>query len=301
MSATTRIACGSESDVRHRPLSVAGAGWLAAAGAVYAVSWLPSVWFWRELMRAVGGRVSFADAARAYYCGHLGKYIPGKAMVLVIRAAMVKDRGCPPLRAAITASYETLTMMGTGMALGAAIAPLLFRDWMAAHLPLTGLSPLAQSAWALAAVTLLIALSLPFLSKLLTWIAAKATPAASVADKHVEISTGSPAETAQPLMHLAPSHRRRLCRLRRELGRAGTLPGSGVSGRRRHDVRPFRLASLDGRDGPFHFARLRGPLRTRRLGCAGRHSAGDPQLAARNRRPNGRCRNAPFPRRLFPD
>ena len=136
-----------QSDVRHRPLSAAGAGWLVAAGAVYAVSWLPSVWFWRELMRAVGGRLSFADAARAYYCGHLGKYIPGKAMVLVIRAAMVKDRGCPPLRAAITASYETLTMMGTGMALGAAIAPLLFRDWMAAHLPLTGLSPLAQSAW----------------------------------------------------------------------------------------------------------------------------------------------------------
>lgn len=171
----------TQSDVRHRPLAASSAGWLVLAGAVYIVSWLPSVWFWRELMRALGGRVKFGDAARAYYCGHLGKYIPGKAMVLVIRAALVKDRGCRPLTATVTASYETLTMMGTGVALGAALAPLLFRTWIATHAPALSLSPALQAAIALVAVTALVAGSLPFVSKLLTWIAVKATPDSSLA------------------------------------------------------------------------------------------------------------------------
>jgi uncharacterized membrane protein YbhN (UPF0104 family) len=170
----------TQSDVRQRPLSAAGIGWLVAASLVYMVSWLPSVWFWRELMRAVGGRVTFRDAARAYYCGHLGKYIPGKAMVLVIRAALVKDRGCPPLLAAVTASYETLVMMGTGVAFGAALAPLLFRDWIAVHLPSLGVSPALQTLAALVLVTAVVAASLPLDAKVLTWIAAKAVPESSL-------------------------------------------------------------------------------------------------------------------------
>ena len=171
----------NQSDVRQRPLTASGAGWLVAAGVVYTLSWLPSVWFWRELMRALGGRVKFRDAARAYYCGHLGKYIPGKAMVLVIRAALVKDRGCRPLTATVTASYETLTMMGTGVALGAALAPLLFHEWISARAPRWTLSAPLQAAIALVAVTALVAGSLPFVSKVLTWIAAKATPDSSLA------------------------------------------------------------------------------------------------------------------------
>ncbi len=179
----------TQSDVRQRPLSAAGIAWLVAGVVVYIVSWLPSVWFWRELMRAVGGHVTFRDAARAYYCGHLGKYIPGKAMVLVIRAALVKDRGCPALLAAVTASYETLVMMGTGVAFGAALAPLLFRDRIAVHLPALRLSPAYQAITAFAVVTVLVAGSLPLVAKVLSWIAAKAVPDSSRArEQHVAIS-----------------------------------------------------------------------------------------------------------------
>jgi glycosyltransferase 2 family protein len=170
----------TQSNVQQQPLSAASFGWLVAASLVYLVSWLPSVWFWRELMRAVGGQVAFRDAARAYYCGHLGKYVPGKAMVLVIRAALVKDRGCPPLLAAVTASYETLVMMGTGLAFGAALAPLLFRDWIAVHFPPIAISPAVQSLAALAVVTVIVAASLPLVAKVLTWIAAKAVPDSSL-------------------------------------------------------------------------------------------------------------------------
>ena len=69
------------------PLTPASSAWLLLSAVLYVVSWLPSVWFWRELMRALGGRPDFAAAARAYYCGSLGKYVPGKAMVLVLRGS----------------------------------------------------------------------------------------------------------------------------------------------------------------------------------------------------------------------
>jgi hypothetical protein len=101
--------------------------WLAASAAVYLLGWLPTVWFWRRMMRAVGGNVAWGDAVRAYYCGHLGKYIPGKATVLVIRAGLLKDRGCPARLAALTAAYETLMLMGVGLASAAALLPRLFR------------------------------------------------------------------------------------------------------------------------------------------------------------------------------
>jgi uncharacterized membrane protein YbhN (UPF0104 family) len=171
----------NQSDVRQQPLSAAGVWWLVASGVVYTLSWLPSIWFWRQLMHALAGRVKFRDAARAYYCGQLGKYIPGKAMVLVIRGAMVKDRGGSALTGTITAAYETLTMMGTGVAVGAALAPLLFQGWITAHAPWLNLTPLLQTAIATIVVTVLILLLLPLISRMLTWIAAKVTPVSGLA------------------------------------------------------------------------------------------------------------------------
>jgi len=82
-------------------------GWLILAGCVYLLGWLPSIWFWNRLLREFGGDVNYVNTARAYYCGHLGKFIPGKVMVLVIRAALLKDRGVRPAVAALTAAYET--------------------------------------------------------------------------------------------------------------------------------------------------------------------------------------------------
>ena len=153
----------NQTDVRTS-LSAASVGWLAASSAVYLAAWLPSVWFWARLMRSLGGVVRLRDAARAYYCGHLGKYIPGKAMVLVIRSAMVKDRGCPARIAAITAAYETLTLMGTGVLVGVLLAPL--REWVRTDLevPLMALAVLLATA------------VLPFSARLLSWIAVKVLP-----------------------------------------------------------------------------------------------------------------------------
>jgi hypothetical protein len=51
---------------------------------------------------------------RAYYVGHLGKYVPGKAMVIVIRAALMHRARVPAAIAATSTVYETLTTMAVG-------------------------------------------------------------------------------------------------------------------------------------------------------------------------------------------
>lgn len=64
---------------------------------------------------------------RAYFLGHLGKYVPGKALVVILRVAGVK-RWVPSLRvAAISTLLETLTMMAVGAFL-AAVLTLIFLD-----------------------------------------------------------------------------------------------------------------------------------------------------------------------------
>ncbi len=142
-------------------LRAASAGWLAVAALLYALSSLPSVWFWRMVMAELGGRVRFWEAARAYYCGHLGKYVPGKAMVVVIRAAMVKDRGCPLGTATLAVFVETLTMMATGVVAGLFLAPL--QQWVPRDLQ-----------WGLAAVSFVtLALMVPLGPRLIDWVLAK--------------------------------------------------------------------------------------------------------------------------------
>lgn len=100
-------------------------GWLIAAMLAYLVGWLPSAWYWQRLMRTFGNDVPLIDVARSYFCGHLGKYMPGKAGVLLIRAGMLKTRGYSAAIAALTATVETLLLMGTGLALGLALFPIL--------------------------------------------------------------------------------------------------------------------------------------------------------------------------------
>ena len=59
-------------------------------------------------------------ALRAYLVSHLGKYVPGKAMVVVVRAGMVVPFGARASTAAIATFYETLVMMAAGGLIAAA-------------------------------------------------------------------------------------------------------------------------------------------------------------------------------------
>ncbi|MGE5194400.1 MAG: lysylphosphatidylglycerol synthase transmembrane domain-containing protein [Deltaproteobacteria bacterium] len=105
-------------------------GWLALATATSVAAWLPSVWYWRKLILNLGMRPPWPQVFRSYYCGHLGKYLPGKAAAIVIRAALIRDAGVPAAAAALTVTVESLTYMCAGTLL----AILLF-SWLAPYLP----------------------------------------------------------------------------------------------------------------------------------------------------------------------
>lgn len=99
-------------------------GWLLIASLLYIFSFLPAAIFWRFALGYLGQKKSFAATLYAYYLGLLGKYVPGKAAVVVIRAGTVSSSPKEVTFATVSVFYETLTMMGTGAFLAALLLGL---------------------------------------------------------------------------------------------------------------------------------------------------------------------------------
>ena len=149
--------------------------WLLAAFGLYGIGWLPSVLYWHRLIHICGGTTGRWDVAHAYFAGHLGKYIPGKASVLLIRAGMLAERGCRPGVAALTSTYETLTYMGVGLAMGLTLAPVVWKH-LVADLP-TVIRPVFEQPLVFgAAVVVVCVLLVPGVAKILGLIARRLTP-----------------------------------------------------------------------------------------------------------------------------
>lgn len=101
--------------------------WVILAGAVYLLGLLPAGIFWWRVLWVLGQKTRFRDTMRAYYIGHLGKYVPGKAMVVVLRAGLLQPGGARLSVAAAAVFFETLTMMAVGAFWAAAILAVWFR------------------------------------------------------------------------------------------------------------------------------------------------------------------------------
>lgn len=114
------------------PISIS---WLFAAAVCYVVGWLPSVWFTQAILARLGHRPGWIGLARAYFCGHLGKYVPGKATVLVIRSGMLKPCGVPVSQSALGSVVETLGIMAVGLAVAAALSGWVFPETVWQQLP----------------------------------------------------------------------------------------------------------------------------------------------------------------------
>src|ERR1700674_863114 len=65
------------------------AGWVAAAVVLYLVGLCCNGVFYGLVVRRGQVQVPYLAALRAYLISHLGKYVPGKAMVVVIRAGLL--------------------------------------------------------------------------------------------------------------------------------------------------------------------------------------------------------------------
>ncbi|MGC3969435.1 MAG: lysylphosphatidylglycerol synthase domain-containing protein [Pirellulales bacterium] len=119
--------------------------WLLAAAALYSLGQLPNGLFWRKILAGLGQHLPTTAVLRAFYIGHLGKYVPGKAMVVVMRTGMLVRHGANAGPAAVSVFYETLSMMAVGAVLSALLLALVFpeqRQWLWAALGVAAITGL---------------------------------------------------------------------------------------------------------------------------------------------------------------
>lgn len=88
--------------------------WLLLAGAGYILGLMPVAVFWNRVMRGAGQEVSLSDTIRAWWVSQIVKYIPGKAMVLVVRTGMLRHPQVETTVVAASVFVETLVMMAVG-------------------------------------------------------------------------------------------------------------------------------------------------------------------------------------------
>jgi uncharacterized membrane protein YbhN (UPF0104 family) len=100
-------------------------GWLVLSGLLYLIGLAFSALCWHRLLLVLGQRVPFLVALRAYYIGHMGKYLPGKAWAVFLRASLVRGRGATPVLATVTGFYEVLVTMSAGALVAAVLWSLL--------------------------------------------------------------------------------------------------------------------------------------------------------------------------------
>lgn len=153
----------SQPQLYEQPLSL---GWLVPAGLFYLGGLAMAAVYWWWLIRRLGHPARLLPLLRAHFVGQLGKYVPGKAIALVMRATMATPGGVPAGRAGLTAFYEVLVTMSGG----ALLALLVFltasdgvtvptiRDWSAAWMALVrvDLPPEEPPAGMLAVIALVL-------------------------------------------------------------------------------------------------------------------------------------------------
>ncbi|MCE5267615.1 MAG: flippase-like domain-containing protein [Planctomycetaceae bacterium] len=131
--------------------------WLAVSGGLYLLGSLFCGLFWHRTLRALGQQVGLGRSLRAYYIGHLGKYVPGKAMVVILRAGLIRGPGVEAPLAVVSIFLETLTMMAVGAFLAAAVVV----GWVHRE----------QEVWFIAALAMMFAAGLPTLPPIAKWLA----------------------------------------------------------------------------------------------------------------------------------
>lgn len=112
----------------HWNVSQLRPSWLLIAGTLYLLGQLGPGWFWWRVLRWLGQPARPLETLRAYYIGHIGKYAPGKAMVIVLRAGLLRCGGTTATAATVAVFFETLTTMGIGAAMAVIILVARFRD-----------------------------------------------------------------------------------------------------------------------------------------------------------------------------
>ncbi len=99
-------------------------------GCLFYLAGLSPCWlFWHRTLVAMGQGPTCRESLRAFWIGHLGKYVPGKAMVVVLRSGLVQSERVSWTVAAVSVFIETLSMMAVGAFLASAILVVISQHW----------------------------------------------------------------------------------------------------------------------------------------------------------------------------
>lgn len=101
-------------------------GWWIGAVGVYVGTMFLSCCFWFRVLIALGQKPKFGAALMAFFASQLGKYVPGKAMVVVIRTDMIRGDEVSTAPAAASVFVETLTWIFVGSVIGSLLLVLQF-------------------------------------------------------------------------------------------------------------------------------------------------------------------------------
>ena len=100
--------------------------YLIPAGLLYLMAHCCWGSFWVRLMHGQHIAVSWYAGMRCYFVSQLGKYVPGKAWVVLMRVGILRhDAHAHPIPVAVTATYETLSSMAAGALLAVLLLPYL--------------------------------------------------------------------------------------------------------------------------------------------------------------------------------
>lgn len=124
--------------------------WAIASGLLLALAQVPMAWFWRRAVIALGQPAPWFAAYYAYVISQIGKYVPGKASVVLIRTERLLRASSPTVNAPSIASspatigasvfYETLLHMAVGSLLAAGLSMIVLFDEPGWRIPLVAIS-----------------------------------------------------------------------------------------------------------------------------------------------------------------
>jgi uncharacterized membrane protein YbhN (UPF0104 family) len=100
--------------------------WLVGADVYFVAGFLPCGFYWWLVLRRLGQPVSLWVAMRAYIVGHVGKYAPGKGMVILIRTALLSGHYRDIPAAVVAVFFETLTLAGAACVIATVSLPWAF-------------------------------------------------------------------------------------------------------------------------------------------------------------------------------
>ena len=113
------VTAGSIANTCH-----AAPGWLLLAAILYVLSWLPAAALWKTMLTPCNVRVPLSALFTAALCGLIGKYTPGKAGSLLIRAMMLKRYAIKMPVSIVTALCETVILLASGLVIAVGLLPV---------------------------------------------------------------------------------------------------------------------------------------------------------------------------------